>query len=74
MMEAKCKICVHFGLCPVSRIGCCFFQEARREGKWIADNQQSKCSECGMKFHQDEMSYNFCPHCGADMRKEDCNE
>lgn len=29
-----------------------------------------KCSECGCVFEDEEPTYNFCPNCGADMRKE----
>ena len=70
-VEANCAICVHFGVCPVSRIGCSFFKKrVYVKGRWEAEDRQSKCSECGMKFNQDEMYYNFCPNCGADMREE----
>ena len=29
-----------------------------------------KCSECGCVFEDEKPTYNFCPNCGADMRKE----
>ena len=47
----------------------------RKKGKWIYDtervmrdgwiNRQFHCSVCG---DQEITLYNFCPHCGADMR------
>lgn len=58
-----------------------------RKGKWINGGvievddlafeewQQAQCSSCG-KWHTTPYKYcfedyNFCPHCGADMRGED---
>ena len=35
------------------------------EWKWTHDGQ---CSECG--FHNTNFDFNFCPNCGADMRKD----
>lgn len=35
------------------------------EWKWTHGGQ---CSECG--FHNTNFDFNFCPHCGADMRPE----
>lgn len=48
------------------------YMEARRkferpQGEWKLDSVGAYCSEC--KVHPDYTS-NFCPNCGADMRKE----
>ena len=40
------------------------------QGEWIgAGFLTSECSRCHHLFHELE-AMNFCPHCGADMRKE----
>ena len=39
-----------------------------RKGHWIPYLKEGlivKCSECGSRF---SLGYNYCPHCGADMR------
>lgn len=43
-------------------------QPERIRGRWTRDNA---CSECGCQpwFSGDIHNYNFCPHCGADMRE-----
>lgn len=43
--------------------------EERPQGEWAVSGLDYKCSNCGMIpiFRQ----YNFCPNCGADMRKEE---
>ena len=38
----------------------------RPQGEWILDSLGAYCSECGT--HPDYSS-NYCPNCGADMRK-----
>ena len=44
-----------------------------KRGEWIimdAGFPVPKCSMCGEKAHMRKRSYyNFCPNCGADMRK-----
>ena len=48
--------------------------ELRPRGEWIFDKENSftfdmfKCSICGYFGHT---HFNFCPNCGADMRKGD---
>jgi len=50
----------------------------RPQGKWIEHYDSSDgftwltCSRCMCKAYEDD--YNFCPNCGADMRKETENE
>lgn len=43
-----------------------------KKGKWIdSDNVSWMCSECGkwLDVLQGDVDMNFCPNCGADMRK-----
>lgn len=56
-----------------------FLEEGRPHGEWVESKERKGhfyCSEC---VHQDasgkwrelfDFKYNFCPNCGADMRKE----
>jgi len=50
----------------------------RPQGKWTEHYDSSDgftwltCSRCMFKAYEDD--YNFCPNCGADMRKEANNE
>lgn len=30
----------------------------------------SRCTACGKKYNLGHLDYNFCPNCGADMRKK----
>ena len=56
-------------------------QPERKRGKWIEDDDGWdgviwRCSECDALFAltdgtPEENEYNFCPHCGADMREVD---
>lgn len=45
----------------------------RPHGEWIkkynADDPTTACSVCGFDT-EDKVYFNFCPNCGADMRKE----
>lgn len=45
---------------------------ARPKGEWVDKGEDMmirwKCSECG---RNDNHIYNFCPNCGADMRREE---
>ena len=52
-------------------------KEERPQGKWITQNDFDgftywKCSECNKE--NDFIKFNYCPNCGADMRKEADNE
>ncbi len=53
-------------------------QEERPTGEWIEHYDNSDgftwltCSRCLCKAYEDD--YNFCPNCGADMRKEAEND
>ena len=40
-------------------------------GHWISvfDEDEDKCSECQATFFCAMTRFNFCPNCGADMRK-----
>ena len=46
----------------------------RPEGEWIIDGHHRRCKNCGEYFcmadsEGNEIPSNFCPNCGADMRK-----
>lgn len=48
-----------------------------RKGKWINHRNDmghniADCSECGeaMQWYDPDTSPNYCPNCGADMRRE----
>ena len=49
-------------------------KEPRAEGEWVTDKDgYSVCSECGFSFGCIECPHeetDFCPNCGADMRKK----
>lgn len=60
------------GKCPIDANGDC---PLRSQGEWIKWNFKTfgafgdweyKCSNCGKVYGGE---YNFCPNCGADMRK-----
>ena len=45
-------------------------EQDRKTGKWIVHDyafgrERYECTECKGKC---DLKYNFCPHCGADMR------
>ena len=42
--------------------------EERPHGKWIIEHDWVHCFPCG---HEQNYPSNFCPNCGADMRKGD---
>ena len=44
----------------------------RPSGEWIKeeDGVRSKCSLCGFKYADYGILFDFCPKCGADMRKD----
>lgn len=50
-------------------------EETHRTGSWIrrwktVDGNVFRCSECGSELavEEEEMFFDFCPYCGADMR------
>ena len=59
-----CENCVSKGKCASTRL----------QGEWIEHYDNSDgftwltCSRCMYKAYEED--YNFCPNCGADMRKE----
>lgn len=54
-----------------------FEYKNRKKGEWIdyqiVNSGFSKCSQCNTEFDWDDNprmdKWNFCPHCGADMRE-----
>lgn len=54
-----------------------FVQPERKSGKWIKVNGKTaiNCSACyhcswSLSFEDTVKRFNFCPNCGADMRKD----
>ena len=47
-------------------------QKDRLKGEWIDCDWSIKCSECG--YSMPWAVRNFCPNCGADMRKDETDE
>ena len=41
-----------------------------RHGRWINDGDCMLCSCCNYAYNSWFMGSNYCPNCGADMRKE----
>ena len=49
-------------------------QPERKTGRWeeyLKEGLRWKCSECGSRF---DLSFDYCPHCGAEMAEGDDNE
>ena len=66
--------CGHVVYCDTERFKV-VFEEERPHGEWTSngDDLEAICSVCGEALpYSDEYDYetNFCPNCGADMRKE----
>ena len=56
--------------CNIAKAYC---YEGRPHGEWKKDGFFAICSECGHELQHYELvvsRLNFCPNCGADMRKE----
>lgn len=80
----KCEECVHERVCDgysnCEEVGLC--EPKRQHGEWIKEHLQidehhfrsfAKCEICGCKFKPYSFAvkeFDFCPKCGADMRKE----
>ncbi len=41
----------------------------RPQGEWKVDGYLIACNKCGRILLKASKLYNFCPNCGADMRK-----
>lgn len=52
-----------------------WFKESGNRGEWVEDSYGDyECSECHIKRNSlMKGNFNFCPHCGSDMRKEFVN-
>ena len=45
-------------------------EDARPQGEWIKNEHTFwTCSHCNWFNEMNRIKYNFCPNCGADMRK-----
>ena len=52
-------------------------QNERPHAHWIIYpemNEDRYCSKCDMDFENDGLTFNFCPHCGAQMDGGDEND
>lgn len=76
-INSICDRCAHVDVCSSikdNRQKCGSYLEERPHGEWIYHKEWEcdgecafECSKCGMGT---DVDYNFCPNCGADMRKE----
>lgn len=75
-------------LCPNKFTGCTAYYNVfdipasdvvvRKRGKWAKQQKDFDlcgveyfaCSQCGFEC---QLTYNFCPYCGADMQTEECD-
>lgn len=75
-----CKDCIHNEMCYATHTDdsptCCDFADrsryvVREKGEWVYDHWcEFKCSKCGaLSKTEPRGEENFCPNCGADMRK-----
>ena len=73
----KCETCIHYCVCMVNsycHVPCGYYEEKRPHAEWIPFSGnvldvRMKCSICG-SVEMPLLRHNFCPNCGADMRKE----
>lgn len=74
-----CDNCIHTNVCkwfPVEIAKCSDFEEKRQHGEWIRhvddlfpEESTEECSVCHEEQRITGNDDNFCPNCGADMRK-----
>ena len=78
MNNCEKENCIHFKVCEVKNYNyaCPYFEPERPKGEWIeGENGNIKCNQCGSEIRYsyligNEPDFpNFCPNCGADMRK-----
>ena len=81
---ATCKDCVHYDVCTFhitenENEKCMHFKNKAdfvevKHGEWLicCDGYYPYCSKCKEEPDNGEMT-NYCPHCGADMRKGENN-
>ena len=78
---ANCKDCIHYDVCKADEhdlpgyLDCNFFKKKSdyqevKHGEWVENGLY--CSVCCYLYDTGEYknSHNYCPDCGADMRKE----
>ena len=77
-----CDDCLHADICENTTQGNCdwYLSEKliRQKGEWVEENSETgafgikytwfKCNQCGWNSSL-VIPKNFCPNCGADMRK-----
>lgn len=79
-MSKSCEKCIHKPVCDydgtiredIGLCACSFYEQQRPHGEWeLTDNRWGvgtwRCTNCDSYYDVDT---NYCPTCGADMRKE----
>lgn len=73
--------CIHFPVCEQKKYDfanideCQYYEEERPHGEWIVRRNKQRahiysvCSKCNVPYLDTDFP-NYCPNCGADMRKE----
>ena len=74
--------CIHYPICLVNDYihnRCGYYFEKPKQGEWIS-LEKTRCKgqllpfwrthECSVCSSTGQGDFNFCPNCGADMRKE----
>ena len=81
MSNCQKENCIHFKVCEVKNYNyaCPYFEPERPKGEWIEYQDENldtyyECSICREPWTTIEGTpwqnmMNFCPNCGADMRK-----
>ena len=42
----------------------------RKRGEWVRRGNEMKCCKCQFIYYSNHDDFNFCPNCGADMRRD----
>ena len=74
----KADVCGMEGVYDPATTYCAYRVEAQPHGEWIetyysidgVGASRFKCSKCGKEISTYGNPYNFCPNCGASMRKD----
>lgn len=84
MSLKKCSLCSHCEVCSNTAAnnydGCGLFEKPRMRGEWKQVTARDgeyycyhKCTNCGQTIESgfnNPPIFNYCPNCGADMRKK----
>lgn len=74
----ECNKCIHYPVCDHSRDyfkydECSYYsEESRQHGEWLFTDGRWGLGdwECTLCHNFAHSMYDFCPNCGADMRRE----